>query len=76
MDVPIEFTHKGVLYKGVFVQVSGGGSATMWHLTISNYHYGQLILTDRYGFKWGSNSNQDFEEHLDWFEFVMISAYQ
>lgn len=76
MDVRITFQHKGKVYSGTFVQVSGGGSSSLWHLKINNYHHGQLFITEHFGWRWASNSDQDFEEHLDYFEFVMISAYQ
>jgi len=54
--VPIKFDYKGGRYAGIFTQVNGAGG-TVFHLTIDDFFYGQLILA---GDIWYFHSNKNF----------------
>lgn len=56
--IPIRFEHDGKEYSGHFSKVSGGGSTALFHLYIDKFYYGQLFLTDKYGWKFYSQNGE------------------
>lgn len=40
--IPVTFDHEGKTYTGTLDKVNGAGDNSMYHLTVDNYHWGQL----------------------------------
>ncbi len=73
--IPITFSFEGKEYKGVFSLVAGSGNSARFHLTIDGLHYGQLWLTDHYGWRWASTPGY-FEGMQEEFGAVIVAWYQ
>lgn len=59
-QIPVEFDYQGKHYKGHLTEVHGAGK--VWHLIINNYYFGQLVLSENYG--WAFHSNKGIMEDL------------
>ena len=53
-QVPVSFEWEGKIYIGHFKAVSGSG-ANVWHLVIDGYYWGQLWLTENYGWQFANS---------------------
>lgn len=88
-EIPVSFDYKGKFYKGYFSYVKGAG-AMMFHLSINNYHRGQMFTWLDYGTlpgepvnfkkrpeqKWRFTSQtREFEDLVDFFECVLLEWY-
>jgi len=73
-NVPITFDYDGKIYTGHFSRVAGGGGSNVWFLLVDKRYWGQLSLTEDYGWKWSSNSDPGLVAQLDFFERVIVAA--
>ena len=73
--VPIIFEHKGKQYSGEFCKVAGGGSSSLFHLSVDNYHWGQLFYT-QWGWQFYSNSDPELNELSEFFGGYITAWYQ
>lgn len=71
--IPISFEYKGQYYCGYFNAVHGVGS-NVWFLSIDNYHRGQLIRTENFGWQFCNNKNE-MKELTDYFAEVVMAWY-
>lgn len=72
--IPIEFDYEGKHYKGHFREIAGA-AGRLWHLMIDNYYYGQLVLSDNYG--WAFHNNKGLMADLaDYFGDIVMMWYE
>lgn len=71
-EFTVHFFFDGKLTNGTLSKVSGAG-ASMWHLTVDNYHWAQVWRTELYGWRCGSN-HKDIG-HLGTYFGECIDAY-
>ncbi len=73
-DIPVSFEWQGKEYARHFsVPHDAGGN--VWFLTVNKYHWGQLILTQNYGWAFHNNKNE-MKELADYFGDVVTAWYQ
>ena len=73
--IPITFEYHGQRYKGEFSSVSGSGSTAKFHLMINNRFYGQLLLTENYGWQFHNNKDQ-FKDLAEYFGDYIVAWVQ
>jgi hypothetical protein len=70
----IEFDYHGEHYCGHFTAPHGAGGK-VWHLSIDNYHRGQLIHTENYGWQFHSRDGS-LKELTEYFAQVVTAWYE
>lgn len=72
--VPITFDFRGIHYVGHFSKVLGAGSTSRFHLSVDNYHIGQLWYSDK-GWRFESNSTPEMRELAEFFGDYITAWY-
>lgn len=73
--VPITFEFRGIKYTGYFGRVAGAGSSSHFHLTVDNFHLGQLWYSDQGVWRFESNSTPEMRELAEEFGAVVTAWY-
>jgi hypothetical protein len=72
--IPVSFEYKGKHYTGYFDAVSGA-AGKLWYLTLNGFHWGQLIYTENFGWRFENNKGT-MKELTDYFADVVTAWYE
>lgn len=61
-EVPVKFTYQDKEHSGMLTKVAGAGTSGAWHLMVNNFYWGQLHLTENFGWQFTSNTITDSAE--------------